>query len=228
MGGRTSACCPVSYLFRLVLNVQEKRTSVYEIITHNYSHNSSLWRITSPRPVVLCLYSDALVLKMPSAERKDKKRTNFVWIKRRSGEREQHEGVIQLRSPSVLICGLKYRVWQHVCAGPGLYLPEGYHIFDWCPAAVVSDTLYFLCFPGILTTSTPWTTGVRPSVGCKCRSSSSWSCRYCLRVYFCPNIYVSSSAIISSTPAEPLPVCLIAATGSLAEGSSSIILYICK
>lgn len=41
-GGGTSACCPVSYLFRLVLNVQEKRTSLYEIITHNYSHNSPL------------------------------------------------------------------------------------------------------------------------------------------------------------------------------------------
>lgn len=129
------------------------------------------------------------------------------------------------------------------CAGAGSDLPKGHHVLDWGSAHVRGcvrqksarhQLLYrdffpfFLCFPGILTMSTPWMTGVRPSVGCKCRSSSSWSCRYCLRVYFGPNIYVSSSPIISSTSAEPLPVCLISATGSLTEGSSSIILYICK
>lgn len=95
-------------------------------------------------------------------------------------------------------------------------------------ASAPLQSLYFLCFPGISTMSTPWMTGVRPSVGCKCRSSSSWSCRYCLGVYFGPNIYVSSSPIISAPSAEPLPVCLISAMGSLTEGSSSIILYICK
>lgn len=48
-------------------------------------------------------------------------------------------------------------------------------------------------------------------------------------VCFGPNIYVSSSPDTSSVSAEPLPVRLISATGSLMEGGgSSIILYICK
>lgn len=38
---KKAACYPASYLFRLVLNVKEKRPSLYEIITHNYIHNSS-------------------------------------------------------------------------------------------------------------------------------------------------------------------------------------------
>lgn len=88
------------------------------------------------------------------------------------------------------------------------------------------------CFPGILTMSTPWMTGARPSVECKCRSYNSWSCRYCLSVCFGPNIYVSSSPDTSSVSAEPLPVRLISATGSLIEGGgvkqNEIILYICK
>lgn len=51
-------CYPASYLFRLVINVQEKRTSsLYKIIMHNYIHNSSLWQIPSPRPVVLHIWS---------------------------------------------------------------------------------------------------------------------------------------------------------------------------
>lgn len=51
-------CYPASYLFRLVINVQEKRTSsLYKIIMHNYIHNSSLWQIPSPRPVVLHVWS---------------------------------------------------------------------------------------------------------------------------------------------------------------------------
>lgn len=74
------------------------------------------------------------------------------------------------------------------------------------------------CFPGILTMSTPWMTGARPSVGCKCRSYNSWSCRYCLWVCFAPNIYVSSSPDTSPVSAEPLPVRLISAMGSLVEG----------
>lgn len=42
-GKKTPVCCPASYLFRLVINVQEKRTSsLYKIITRNYIHNSSL------------------------------------------------------------------------------------------------------------------------------------------------------------------------------------------
>lgn len=73
------------------------------------------------------------------------------------------------------------------------------------------------CFPGILTMSTPWMTGAQPSVGCKCRSYNSWSCRYCLSVCFGPNIYVSSSPDTSSVSAEPLPVRLISAMGSLVE-----------
>lgn len=81
------------------------------------------------------------------------------------------------------------------------------------PTSASLRRLCVLCFPGISTTSTPWMTGARPSVGCRCRSCSSWSCRYCLCVYFGPNIYVSSSPIISSAPAAPLPVCLISATG---------------
>lgn len=55
---KSPVCYPASYLFRLVINVQEKRTSsLYKIITHNYSHNSSLWQIPSPRPVVLGIWS---------------------------------------------------------------------------------------------------------------------------------------------------------------------------
>lgn len=77
---------------------------------------------------------------------------------------------------------------------------------------------FSFCFPGILTMSTPWMTGARPSVGCKCRSYNSWSCRYCLCACFGPNIYVSSSPDTSSVSAQPLPVRLISATGSLVEG----------
>lgn len=89
---------------------------------------------------------------------------------------------------------------------------------------------FSFCFPGILTMSTPWMTGARPSVGCKCRSYNSWSCRYCLCACFGPNIYVSSSPDTSSVSAQPLPVRLISATGSLVEGGppNEIILYICK
>lgn len=40
---KNPVCCPASYLFRLVINAEEKRTSsLYKIITHNYIHNSSL------------------------------------------------------------------------------------------------------------------------------------------------------------------------------------------
>lgn len=55
---KNPVCYPASYLFRLVINVQEKRTSsLYKIITHNYIHNSSLWHIPPPRPVVLGIWS---------------------------------------------------------------------------------------------------------------------------------------------------------------------------
>lgn len=83
------------------------------------------------------------------------------------------------------------------------------------------------CFPGILTMSTPWMTGARPSVGCKCRSYNSWSCRYCLSVCFGPNIYVSSSPDTSPVSAEPLPVRLIAAMGSLVEGEQQNEIIFC-
>lgn len=40
---KNPVCYPASYLFRLVINVQEKRTSsLYKIIMHNYIYNSSL------------------------------------------------------------------------------------------------------------------------------------------------------------------------------------------
>lgn len=52
-------CLPASYLFRLVINVQKKGTSLqYKIITHNYIHNSSLWQI----PSFLFLLSFAFLL----------------------------------------------------------------------------------------------------------------------------------------------------------------------
>lgn len=52
-------CLPASYLFRLVINVQKKGTSLqYKIITHNYIHNSSLWQI----PSFLLLLSFAFLL----------------------------------------------------------------------------------------------------------------------------------------------------------------------
>lgn len=55
---KNPVCYPASYLFRLVINVQEKRTSsLYKIIMHNYIHNSSLWQIPSPCPVVLSIWS---------------------------------------------------------------------------------------------------------------------------------------------------------------------------
>lgn len=52
-------CLPASYLFRLVINVQKKGTSLqYKIIMHNYIHNSSLWQI----PSFLFLLSFAFLL----------------------------------------------------------------------------------------------------------------------------------------------------------------------
>lgn len=62
--------------------------------------------------------------------------------------------------------------------------------------------LLFLWFPGISTTSMPWTTGARPSVGCKCRSSSNSSSRYCHVSCFNQNIYALSPADTSSVSAE--------------------------
>lgn len=80
-----------------------------------------------------------------------------------------------------------------------------------CTRARVKVTSVFrvfsvFCFPGILTMSTPWMTGARPSVGCKCRSCNSWSCRYCLLLFWPKYLYVVFSwRFLWVCPTPPCP-----------------------
>ena len=70
------------------------------------------------------------------------------------------------------------------------------------------------CFPGILTMSTPWMTGARPSVGCKCRSYNSWSCRYCLSAFVLAQIFMC--LLLPTLPERQS--CLIAAAAARGSG----------
>lgn len=111
------------------------------------------------------------------------------------------------------MCNLCHMLFV-LCWNAAWYWPKWYHIFSVHWALLnyqvaslnqTSQAFWFLtskrlrtvkviltsvfccfCFPGILTMSMPWMTGARPSVGCKCRSYNSWSCRYCLSVCFRP------------------------------------------
>lgn len=96
------------------------------------------------------------------------------------------------------------------------YLLSGVCVFIFCS----------FCFADILTMSTPWMTGAQPSVGCKCRSYNSWSCRYCPTECFEPNIYVSSSADTSSVSVQTPPCLTDISHGVTHRGMGVVVLVV--
>lgn len=91
---------------------------------------------------------------------------------------------------------------------------------------LVSVFSFFVLSADILTMSTPWMTGAQPSVGCKCRSYNSWSCRYCPTECFEPNIYVSSSADTSSVSVQTPPCLTDISHGVTHRGMGVVVLVV--
>lgn len=88
---KNPVCSTASYLFRLVLNVQEKRRTSWPCkkkeITDNYIHNSSLWQIPSLCPVVLDFCSRFMHFLLILMTQLTEKHLNRTKVMRRVGIR---------------------------------------------------------------------------------------------------------------------------------------------